>query len=265
VQTYTNYLTTLAATGTSAEGLKAEAKKLAAEFLTQGVNLGFAKSELEDYTKAFEGDFTTVLGGLPSEITLAVNTDPALRAIEEFVKKANAELSNVAIVGGTSNSTVVKPDAQSIALYKENKDLLSDPYATSRMKNDAKESIKFFEKSFGNGYKNGGLITGAGTGTSDSIPARLSNGEFVMSAGSVSRYGVDFLNALNQQRVGFSPVQPQAQAQQQTSSQVVYLSPEDRQLLRAAIDRPVALYTENTKIAASANAGNLLLAQRGSN
>jgi TP901 family phage tail tape measure protein len=265
VQTYTNYLTTLAATGTSADGLKAEAKKLAAEFLTQGVNLGFAKSELQDYTKAFEGDFTTVLGGLPSEITLAVNADPALRAIEEFVKKANAELGNVAIVGGTSNSTVVKPDAQSIALYKENKELLSDPYATSRMKNDAKESIKFFEKSFGNGYKNGGLITGAGTGTSDSIPARLSNGEFVMSAGSVSRYGVDFLNALNQQRVGFSPVQSQAQSQQSQGSQMVYLSPEDRQLLRAAIDRPVALYTENTKIAASANAGNLLLAQRGSN
>jgi TP901 family phage tail tape measure protein len=267
VQTYTNYLTTLAATGTSADGLKAEAKKLAAEFLTQGVNLGFAKSELEDYTKAFEGDFTTVLGGLPSEITLAVNTDPALRAIEEFVKKANAELGKVAIVGqGQDNAAVVnKPTKDQIQVYQDNKEIISTPYMSSIAKNDAKESIKFFEKSFGNAYATGGFVSGAGTGTSDSIPARLSNGEFVMSAGSVSRYGVDFLNALNQQRVGFSPVQPQAQAQQQSSSQMVYLSPEDRQLLRAAIDRPVALYTENTKIAASANAGNLLLAQRGSN
>jgi hypothetical protein len=49
-----------------------------------------------------------------------------------------------------------------------------------------------------------------------------------------------------------------------SSSSVVYLSPEDRQLLRQAIDRPVALYTENTKIAQSANAGNVILAQRGS-
>jgi hypothetical protein len=46
---------------------------------------------------------------------------------------------------------------------------------------------------------------------------------------------------------------------------MVYLSPEDRALLRAAVDRPIALYTENSKIAQSANAGNVLLAQRGSN
>ncbi|HII3848445.1 TPA: tape measure protein, partial [Pasteurella multocida] len=43
----------------------------------------------------------------------------------------------------------------------------------------------------------GGYITGPGTGTSDSIPARLSNGEYVIRAASVSRYGVDFLHAIN--------------------------------------------------------------------
>jgi hypothetical protein len=47
------------------------------------------------------------------------------------------------------------------------------------------------------------------------------------------------------------------------TSNTVYLSTEDRQLLRSAIDRPVALYTDNTIIAKSANAGNTLLAQRG--
>jgi hypothetical protein len=43
----------------------------------------------------------------------------------------------------------------------------------------------------------------------------------------------------------------------------VYLSTEDRQLLRAAMDRPIALYTDNATIAKSANDGNSLLAQRG--
>lgn len=47
----------------------------------------------------------------------------------------------------------------------------------------------------------GGLITGPGTGTSDSIPARLSNGEFVMKAAAVRNVGVGFLHALNNQRV----------------------------------------------------------------
>lgn len=43
----------------------------------------------------------------------------------------------------------------------------------------------------------GGYISGPGTSTSDSIPARLSNGEFVIRAASVQRLGVDFLNDLN--------------------------------------------------------------------
>ena len=48
-------------------------------------------------------------------------------------------------------------------------------------------------------YKaDGGLITGAGTSTSDSIPAMLSNGEFVMRAEAVNRLGTSTLYALNE-------------------------------------------------------------------
>ena len=43
----------------------------------------------------------------------------------------------------------------------------------------------------------GGAIYGAGTATSDSIPAMLSNGEYVVKASSVSKYGVPFMNAIN--------------------------------------------------------------------
>jgi len=45
----------------------------------------------------------------------------------------------------------------------------------------------------------GGYITGAGTGTSDSIPARLSNGEYVIKASSVRKVGVANLHAINAQ------------------------------------------------------------------
>jgi len=47
------------------------------------------------------------------------------------------------------------------------------------------------------GAAGGGYITGPGTATSDSIPARLSNGEFVMQAAAVDHYGVGFMHALN--------------------------------------------------------------------
>jgi len=43
----------------------------------------------------------------------------------------------------------------------------------------------------------GGMIRGAGTGTSDSIPALLSNGEYVVKAKSVKKYGTGTLDALN--------------------------------------------------------------------
>jgi TP901 family phage tail tape measure protein len=46
----------------------------------------------------------------------------------------------------------------------------------------------------------GGYIAGPGTATSDSIPARLSNGEYVVQAAAVSKYGVAMMDAVNAQR-----------------------------------------------------------------
>lgn len=55
------------------------------------------------------------------------------------------------------------------------------------------------------GYRTGGHILGAGGPKSDSILARLSNGEFVMSADAVDRYGLNFMNAVNAGRLpGFA-------------------------------------------------------------
>jgi hypothetical protein len=114
------------------------------------------------------------------------------------------------------------------------------------------------------GMASGGLVQGSGGPTQDNIPAMLSSGEYVVKAAAVSAYGLDFMNALNQQRI--APSRSMAVgAAGGSGSQLVYLSPEDRQLLRAAIDRPIALYTDNATIAKSANAGNALLAQRGLN
>lgn len=47
----------------------------------------------------------------------------------------------------------------------------------------------------------GGLISGPGTATSDSIPGWLSNGEYVVRAAAVQRYGEGFLAAINQMRL----------------------------------------------------------------
>ena len=44
----------------------------------------------------------------------------------------------------------------------------------------------------------GGAVSGSGTSVSDSIPAMLSNGEYVLNADAVSRIGVPTLNMLNE-------------------------------------------------------------------
>lgn len=58
---------------------------------------------------------------------------------------------------------------------------------------------------FGKGFASGGSVSGPGTGTSDSVPAMLSNGEYVLNAQAVDRLGVPFLNGLNTGRLrGFA-------------------------------------------------------------
>ena len=55
---------------------------------------------------------------------------------------------------------------------------------------------------FGMGFATGGLISGPGTGTSDDIPAFLSNGEYVLTAQAVQNVGLPLLDAMNSGRVG---------------------------------------------------------------
>lgn len=62
-----------------------------------------------------------------------------------------------------------------------------------------------WSSAFGKGFATGGSVDGPGTGTSDSIPAMLSNGEYVLNAQAVDRLGVPFLNGLNTGRLrGFA-------------------------------------------------------------
>ncbi|WP_268797516.1 phage tail tape measure protein [Pseudomonas huanghezhanensis] len=54
-------------------------------------------------------------------------------------------------------------------------------------------------------FARGDMVRGPGTGTSDSILARVSNGEFIMRAAAVRHYGPDLLRSINERRLpGFS-------------------------------------------------------------
>ena len=50
-------------------------------------------------------------------------------------------------------------------------------------------------------FSTGGFVSGPGTSTSDSIPAALSDGEYVVRADAVNRYGTGFMDAVNSGRL----------------------------------------------------------------
>lgn len=58
-------------------------------------------------------------------------------------------------------------------------------------------AVEFYKARVGGGRARGGMIRGAGTSTSDSIPARLSDGEYIFNAAAVRNIGVDALDDMN--------------------------------------------------------------------
>jgi hypothetical protein len=70
--------------------------------------------------------------------------------------------------------------------------------ASDALNESAKQLQLIQEKIKGVGKAGGGPIYGPGTSTSDSIPARLSHGEFVVKASSARKMGHDILSYINQ-------------------------------------------------------------------
>jgi TP901 family phage tail tape measure protein len=259
VSSYTALIEMYSKTGLKGAELEAKVDELKASFLEQGIQAGFSRQALLPYIKTFD-DLKEAIQKTPRRVDVEFNSNvsPATQAVNEYLAKLNAANTTVT---STINAVVNQPQPLRMIIDPSDFKLYRGALERGRI-----TEADFYKAVYGVDYRNykaeGGLITGPGTGTSDSIPAMLSNGEYVIKASAVGAYGVDFMNALNQQKVGRTSASGMAQ-QVSGGSSVVYLSPDDRALLRAAIDRPVNLYTENSKIASSANAGNVMLAQRG--
>lgn len=207
---YITLIKTLAETGNFTEAQLADkAAEMGKDFHDKLIALGFKEEDITPYVNMLGDTFTGVIEKVQKGTTLKVNTDPALRALDEFVKTANGKLNKINTVtvkvksGKTVTETAVETVSQAV------------------------------------------MAAGASTG---------------VNVAGVSANAAPYTNALNTVSVaqGIS-MQQSASA----TSSVISLSPDDRALLRAAIDRPVNLYTDNQKIAQSANAGNVTLAQRG--
>lgn len=80
--------------------------------------------------------------------------------------------------------------------------IVGDPKLAARWAGHTLFGMDFGSKTKGKfGFATGGFVAGPGTGTSDSIPAMLSNGEYVITSQAVNRIGRDNLDAINAGRV----------------------------------------------------------------
>jgi hypothetical protein len=265
---YTDLIEMYAKTGFKGEELEAKVDELRQSFIDQALQAGYSREDLLPYIGTFD-DLREAIEITPRNVDIEFdsNVSAAKQAVDEYLAKINSANKTVNTTFTTSSGGFIANPAEIQRLdwlvsgLRQDRALIVRA-GRSTVGIDTEIDRALAQLRAARGFALGGYVDGPGSGTSDSIPAMLSRGEYVIKASAVGAYGVDFMNALNQQKVGAFTASGSGQ-QSAGSSSVIHLSPEDRALLRAAIDRPVNLYTENSKIASSANAGNVMLAQRG--
>jgi TP901 family phage tail tape measure protein len=102
-------------------------------------------------------------------------------------------------------TTVVVASSDAMARLREFQEL----YVNATKPRTARLALTLLLDATGDGYETyggirraaGGPVFGPGSATSDSIPAWLSNGEFVIKAAAVQHYGPDFFHKLNAMRL----------------------------------------------------------------
>jgi hypothetical protein len=274
VGSYTDLIQAAIESGMEGQELEEYIESLKEEFYANGEAVGYSREELQKYGALFD-QFKTAVQQVDPRIDIEFNTNLSAvqNALNEFDAKLNA-MDGKGIDTTVTNTTrdihivstpayAVKVNGSDVRLFRlglergllSYKDYMKMVYGVLDIRSAPGGGFLQYRA-------DGGLVTGPGSATSDSIPTMLSNGEYVVRASAVSAYGVDFMNALNSQRIPMAASAP-APAAISGGSTIAYLAPEDRALLRAVADRPVALYADNTKIAQSANAGNQTLTQRG--
>ncbi|MEX3915973.1 phage tail length tape measure family protein [Paraburkholderia sp. BR10872] len=141
---------------------------------------------LQDFTdagrSAFTGLFSDIVTGTktPAQAVASMVSSMLASFAQIFANKAYSSLAN-SILGFLSPSTLTGSAGYNFTM----------PASISG-------SGALFGVGAGLGFATGGSVWGAGSGTSDSINARLSNGEFVVKESVASRPGMrGFLTALN--------------------------------------------------------------------
>ena len=122
------------------------------------------------FAKSFEGIFDGIISGITAAIMYIPNMIGS--AISDMFMSVVDKIKSLlpSWLGGVDSSSIDEPPVNQ-----------STTGRSARLRKKA-------DGGYINDYATGGSVTGKGTGRSDSIPAMLSNGEFVVNAKSTSKH-----------------------------------------------------------------------------
>jgi len=215
LKAYAAQVSALANTGASQADLTRKTAELRAEFVRQMTQLGYNSTEVEGYARAFD-DLTYAIQRVPRKINVSANTDPAVRAVEEFLAKVRSSSASVN-VGAKIPASTYNEGFNAGTLYGKG---WVDAVAKQRrliVQNDA--SVPYGKRYSVDGGKTwflnkGGYVNPAylasggipglhpgGPKGSDTVPAWLTPKEYVVNSRATDYYGLPFMNALNNMQV----------------------------------------------------------------
>jgi murein DD-endopeptidase MepM/ murein hydrolase activator NlpD len=134
----------------------------------------------------------------------------AFTGITEGFATVDVEANKVGATGAAVDFLLANPDATVEQAIAEGRKFM-EQNAQSPGSNYREVGVEAYAKHAKNQYQGpssggenknyafGGYVSGAGGPKADLIPARLSNGEYVVQASAVDEYGVDMMDSINEQ------------------------------------------------------------------
>lgn len=183
-------------------------RRLNAEKDKYAAMAAFRNADLKN-RKAYFTAVRSVTNSLVSLANALADNNEAMVRLSEIITLAQISIdTGRALSAGIASAASLPYPANLAAIATTVATVLANvatAISTVKQANSQIDSIRS-EKSEGSKYATGGKVTGPGTGTSDSIPAMLSNGEYVMTARATKLYE-PLLAAMNEVGKGVVPMQ----------------------------------------------------------
>jgi len=285
-KTYQDLILEYARSGMTQGQLTAKVAELRQGFVQQAMQAGYSGAEIGRYSNAFD-DLTYSINNVPRNITVAANTNPAHRALNEFLARAAASKADVSTGSSNAGSAGTSAGLQFASNFNAAAKPLVDQVldvgrnAAQNLFNLTMPKSTGSRNSGGGRFAEGGFVPGRNAfpsggfvpGSAPTNPQRdnklgmlpngspiaLQGGEPIINNAARSMYGDGMFEAINAMKFKPQVVAPVTYMSGGAQETIAYLSAEDRALLRAALGRPVVAQVEYVETARAAAEGNKIL------